>query len=107
MAEFWDGYVDGFDRWVRRHFDLAGHPNGTFPTRIDLPPLIAGVTARAEEMTGIRGCAGLGTCELEFARNLKTLRHPSGRPPHRDPSANLDPPPTPLGSHRPDPAHES
>ena len=56
-SEFWDGYVDDFDRWARRHFDLAGHPNRTFPTRVDLPPLIADVTARAEEMTGLRGCA--------------------------------------------------
>ena len=56
-AEFWDGYVDGFGRWVRRYFDLAGHPNRTFPTRIDLPSLIADVTVRAEEMTGLRGCA--------------------------------------------------
>ncbi len=31
-SEFWDGYVDGFDSWVRRQFDLAGHPNRTFPT---------------------------------------------------------------------------
>ena len=56
-SEFWDGYVGDFDRWARREFDLAGHPNRTFPTRVDLPPLIADATARAEEMTGLRGCA--------------------------------------------------
>ena len=56
-SEFWGGYVADFDRWVRRYFDLAGHPNRTFPARIDLPPLIADATARAEEITGIRGCA--------------------------------------------------
>ena len=56
-SEFWDGYAGDFDRWARRVFDLAGHPNRTFPTRIDLPRLIADATVRAEEMTGFRGCA--------------------------------------------------
>ncbi len=57
-SEFWDGYLGrGFDRWVRRHFDLAGHPAGTNPTRTHFLGVIADVTARAEEITGLRGCA--------------------------------------------------
>ena len=57
-SEFWDGYLGrGFDRWVRRHFDLAGHPARTNPTRTDFFGVIADVTARAEEITGLRGCA--------------------------------------------------
>ena len=70
-SEFWDAYVIDYDRWTRRNFDLAGHPNRTFPTRVDLPRVIADVTARAEEMTGLRGCAewylvyGLGASSME------------------------------------------
>ena len=57
-SEFWDGYLGpGFDRWVRRHFDLAGHPARTNPTRTDFFGVIADVTARAEEIAGLRGCA--------------------------------------------------
>lgn len=57
-SEFWDGYLGpGFDRWVRRHFDLAGHPARINPTRTDFFGVIADATARAEEITGLRGCA--------------------------------------------------
>lgn len=57
-SEFWDGYLGrGFERWVRRHFDLAGHPARTNPTRSDFVGVIADVGQRAEEMTGLRGCA--------------------------------------------------
>ena len=57
-SEFWDGYLGpGFDRWVTRHFDLAGHPAKTNPTRADFFVVIADVTARAEEITGLRACA--------------------------------------------------
>ncbi len=57
-SEFWDGYLGpGFDRWVRRHFDFAGHPARTNPIRTSFLALIADATARAEEITGLRGCA--------------------------------------------------
>lgn len=59
-AEFWDGYVGefggGFVSWARRELDLAGHARTVFPTQVDLPRLIADVTARVDEMTGLRGC---------------------------------------------------
>ncbi|MDE2796642.1 MAG: DUF2268 domain-containing putative Zn-dependent protease [Gemmatimonadota bacterium] len=56
-AEFWDGYASDFVGWARRELDLASHPQRAFPTQVDLPSLIADVTAQAEEMTGFRGCA--------------------------------------------------
>ncbi len=56
-AEFWNGYAGDFNRWVLRNVDLAAHPNRAFPTQIDLPRVIAETTARAAELSGIRGCA--------------------------------------------------
>ncbi|MCY3611314.1 MAG: DUF2268 domain-containing putative Zn-dependent protease [Gemmatimonadetes bacterium] len=57
-SDFWDGYLGpGFDGWVRRRFDLAGHPARTNPTRTDFFRMIADATARSEEITGLRGCA--------------------------------------------------
>ena len=56
-SEFWDGYMSDFFSWARHEFDLAGDPRRAFPTKIDLPRLIADVTAQVEEMTGLRGCA--------------------------------------------------
>lgn len=58
FTAFWEGYnTNGFERWVRREFDLVGDPRGSAPTLVDFLSEVSEVTSRVEDLTGSRGCS--------------------------------------------------